>query len=78
MIEIGKWQKKNLVEKKSTECIYLLGSGLREAEDHLSMGSCLQYAVINYAPRIGKIIDKQELDRQCPPRTVKDSHISEI
>ena len=42
------------------------------------MRSCLQDAVINSAPRIGKFIDKQELYRQCPPRRVKDSNISEI
>ena len=38
----------------------------------------LQDTVINSAPRIGKFIDKQELYRQCPPRRVKDSNISEI
>ena len=42
------------------------------------MRSCLQGAVVNSAPRIGKFINKQELYRQCPPRRVKDSHISEI
>ena len=42
------------------------------------MRSCLQDAVINSAPRIGKFINKQELYRQCPPRRVKNSHISEI
>ena len=42
------------------------------------MRSCLQDAVINYAPRIGKFINKQELYRQCPPRRVKDSHTSDI
>ena len=42
------------------------------------MRSCLQDAVINSAPRIGNFIDKKELYRQCPPRRVKDSNISEI
>ena len=42
------------------------------------MRSCLQDAVINSAPRIGKFINKEELYRQCPPRRVKNSHISEI
>ena len=42
------------------------------------MRSCLQDAVINSAPRIGKYINKLELYIQCPPRRVKDSHISEI
>ena len=63
---------------KSTGCIYLPGSDFREAEGHLLMRSCLQDAVINSAPRIGKFIDKHELYRQCPPRRVKDSNISEI
>ena len=42
------------------------------------MRSCLQDSVINSAPRIGKYIDQQELYRQCPPRRVKYSNISEI
>ena len=65
-------------KRKSTGCIYLPGSGFHEAEGHLSMRSCLQDAVINYAPRTGKFINKQELYIQCPPRRYKYSHISEI
>ena len=42
------------------------------------MRSCLQDAVINYYPRIGNYIDKLELYRQCPPRIVKDTIMSEI
>ena len=42
------------------------------------MRSCLQDAVINSDPRIGKYIDKHELYRQYPPRKVKDTNISEI
>ena len=42
------------------------------------MSSCLQDAVINSAPRIGKFISKLELYRQFPPIRVKNSHISEI
>ena len=42
------------------------------------MRSCLQDALINSAPRIGKIINKPELYRHFLPRRVKDSHISEI
>ena len=53
-------------------------SKLREAEGHLLIRSCLQDAVNNYAPTIGKCIDKHELYRQCPPRRVKDRYISEI
>ena len=51
-------------KRKAAGCIYLPGSDFREAEDHLSMRSCLQDAVINSAPRIGKYINKQELYRQ--------------
>ena len=47
-------------KRKSTGCIYLPGSYLREADGHLSMRSCLKEVVINSAPRIGKYIDKQE------------------
>ena len=65
-------------KRKATGCIYLPGSDFCEAEGHLSIRSCLQYDVINSAPRIGKYIDQQELYRQCPTRKVKDSNISEI
>ena len=66
------------IKRKVTGCIYIPGSDFSEAEGHLSMRSCLQDAVINSATRIGKFINKQELYRQCPPRIVKDSNISEI
>ena len=39
------------------------------------MRSCLQYAVINSAPKIVKYINKHELYRQFPPRRVKDTNI---
>ena len=42
------------------------------------MRSCLRYDVINYVPGIGKYINKLYLYRQCPPRRVKDTNISEI
>ena len=42
------------------------------------MRSCFQDAVINYAPRIVKYTNKMELYRQCPPRRVKYTKISEI
>ena len=63
---------------KSTVFIYFPGSEFRKAEGRLSMKSCLQYSVIDYAPRIGKYIDKQELYRQCPPIKLKDTNISQI
>ena len=74
-----KMAKDNFGRKiKATGCIYLPGSDFREAGGYLSMSSCLQDAVINSDPRIGNFIDKQELNRQCPPRRVKDSNISGI
>ena len=42
------------------------------------MRSCLQEAVTDHAPRIGKYIDNYELYRQFPPRRVKDKNMSEI
>ena len=65
-------------KRKPTGFIFFPGSDFREAEGHLSMSLCLQDAVINSSPRIGKYIDKQELYRQCLPRKVKDRNISEI
>ena len=65
-------------KRKSTGFIYLPGSKFREAEDHLTMRSCLQDAVINSAPGIRKYTNKLELYRQRPPRRVKDTNISEI
>ena len=51
-------------KRKPTGCIFLSGSGFREAEGNSKMRSCLQDAVINSAPRIGNFINKQELYRQ--------------
>ena len=77
-IEIGKHQEPILVKKK-IYCIYITPwSKFREAEGHLTMRLCLQDAVINYAPRIGKYINKHELYRQWHPRRMKDTNISEI
>ena len=42
------------------------------------MRSFSQDAVINYAPRIVKYINKLEFYRQCPTRGVKDRKITEI
>ena len=42
------------------------------------MSSCLQDALINYAPSIGKYIDKHELYRQYSHRRVKDKNMFEI
>ena len=79
MIEIRKCQNRILVKKrKPTGCIFLPGSGFREAEGNFKMRSCLQDAVINSAPRIGKFINKLKLYRKFPPRRVNNSHISEI
>ena len=64
--------------RKSTGFIYLPGSKFREAEVHLSMRSCLKDDVIISAPRLVKYINKIELYRQCPPRGVKGTKLSEI
>ena len=64
-IEIGKYQEKILVGKeKPTGFIYLPGSKFCEAEGNLTTSSCLQDAIINSAPRIGKYTNKLELYRQ--------------
>ena len=65
-------------KRKATGCIFLPGSDLCEAGGHLSNRPCLQDTVINSSLSIGKYIDKQEFYRQCPPRKVKDTNISEI
>ena len=65
-------------KRKPTGFIYLPGSKFREAKDYLSMRLCLKYAIINYAIRIGKYINKLKLYRQWPPRRVKDTKISKI
>ena len=49
---------------KSTGFIYLPVSELCEAEGHLSIRSCLQYAILNSAPSIGKYINKIRLYRK--------------
>ena len=65
-------------KRKPIGCIFLSDSGLRDAVGNLKLRSCLQDSVINSAPRIGKFLNKEKLYRQCPPRRVKNSHISEI
>ena len=57
--------------------IYLPGSKFHEDEVHLMMRSCLQYAVINSAHRIGKYTNKLELYRQFNPRRVKYTKIKD-
>ena len=66
------------INRKSTGYIYLPGSKYREDEGHLKLGSCLQDSVINYAPRIGKYINKHEFYIQFPPRRVKDTKVTEV
>ena len=60
-------------KRKPTGFIYLPGSKLREAEGHLLMRSCIQDAVYNSAPSVGKYINKLDLYRQCPSTRVKDT-----
>ena len=40
--------------------------------------SCLQYAVINYFPRIGKYTNKHKLYRKFLPRRVKGIKMTDI
>ena len=42
------------------------------------MRSCFQDAVVNYAPRIRKYINKLELYRKWPPIIVNNKKMSEI
>ena len=78
-IEIGKYQETIFGKKrKSARFIYILASKFYEDEGRILMRLCLQYAVINFAPRIGKYINKLEFYRQCHPRRVKDTKMSEI
>ena len=65
-------------KSKSNGFMYLPGSKFHEAEGHLTMRSCLKDAVTNSEPRIGKYTNKLELYRQCPPRIVKYTKMSEI
>ena len=71
---------RNNVERKirPTGYIYLPGSKYREAESHLIMRSCLKDDVIISAPGIGQYINKLGLYKQCHPRRVKDTKMSEI
>ena len=58
-------------KRKPTEFIYFPGSKLREAEGNLTVRSCLQDAVINSSPSIGRYINKLEFYRQFPLIRVK-------
>ena len=51
--------------RKPTGFIYLPGSKLLEAEVHLLMRSCIQDAVYNSAPSVGKYINKLDLYRRA-------------
>ena len=79
LIEIGKRQDRILVKKENQlGAFFFLGQDSLKLKITLKMRSCLQDAVINYAPRTRKFINKLEIYRQCPPRRVKNSHIYEI
>ena len=58
--------------------MYLKGSPYRDAEGSSHIRSCIHYAIINAAPRIGGEMEKLELYRQCTPRRVKDTHMKEF
>ena len=61
-----------------TGYIYFPGSKYLEAAGHFNLRSCLQYAVIDSAPIIGKYTNTIELYNQCPPRRVKDTQMIKI
>ena len=58
--------------------MYLKGSPYRDAEGLSQLRSCIHDAIINAAPIIGGNVDKLELQRQCTPRRVKDTHMTEL
>ena len=63
---------------KLTGYIYLSGYKYPDDEGHLNLRSCLNYAVINSAPRIGKYISTLELYNTFPHKIVKDTNMIEI
>ena len=64
-------------KRKGSRFCVSKNSPYSDAEESSHLRSCLRDAIINAAPRIGGI-DKLELYRQCPPRRVKDIHITEL
>ena len=56
--------------------MYLKGSPYQDAEGFPKIRSCIHDAIINAAPRIRGGIDEFELYTQCPPRRVKDTHMT--
>ena len=63
-------------KQKSKVFVCHQGSSYHDAEISSQLISCLHDAIIHAAPRIGRIIDKLELYRQCPPRRLKETNMS--
>ena len=66
------------IKGKPTGYIYLPGLKYPEAKVHLELRSGLKGSVINYAPKIGKYVNKHRLYRQCLPIRAKDTKVTEI
>ena len=63
---------------KATGFVYLKGSTYRDAEGSSQLISCLHDAIINYAPRMVGGVEKLELYQQCPPRRLRDTHMTKL
>ena len=65
-------------KRKATGYVYITGSPYLDDEGSSHLRSCLHDAIINFAPKIGREIDKSELYRQCVPRRVKETETKEL
>ena len=63
---------------RSTCYFYLNGSLYCDAQGSSQLRLRLHDAIINAALRIGGVIDKLEFYRHCPPRRLKDTHMTEF
>ena len=63
---------------KGNMFFYLQGSPYSYAEVSSQIRSCLHDSMVNTAPRIGQIMDKLEQYRQCSPRRVKCTNMTEL
>ena len=65
-------------KRKAKGYVYITYSKDRVAEGSSHLRLCLHNEIINAHPRIGEEINKNELYRQCLPRTVKNTKIKEL
>ena len=63
-------------KRRAAGYVYLNSSPYSDAEGSSQLISCLHDSIINSAPRIGGGVDNLELYRQCPPRRVRDTHMT--